>query len=210
MAIADITTTDAYTDYVACVVNGMSRADRARERGVTPSTISANIKRVIGAGYPADGVGVNAVPTSGGVPVPTNAKPVPVDRAAIADAMIPGMSALVAGIDRIDTERDRVVERMAAMSDQLDDIDTKRNGMRSLATAAGFDWDAFDAAVATAEAANAPTPVPTDTPTDAPDANASGDDTPAGDTDTPDASVDNDDTDGDTPAEPAAPAKRKR
>lgn len=46
-------TTDAWSDYVAVIVNGDKPSVRATERGITPSTVSANvarIKRAIDAG----------------------------------------------------------------------------------------------------------------------------------------------------------------
>lgn len=39
-------TTDAYADYVAVVANDVRPSDRAKERGIAPATVSANVKRI--------------------------------------------------------------------------------------------------------------------------------------------------------------------
>lgn len=52
------TTTDAYADYVACDVDGMSQSDRAAARGIRPATVSANVRRIralIASGASTDG-----------------------------------------------------------------------------------------------------------------------------------------------------------
>lgn len=134
---------DAYADYLACEVEGMTRAERATQANKTPSTVSAAIKRIqekIDAGEipdPRSGDGTTSVRK--------------LDRKDIAENILEGSSMFVEQMDKLEDEAGRVQTRMTALTTQLEELEEKRGRMRGLAERAGFSWDEFDAAVATAE-----------------------------------------------------------
>lgn len=83
----------------------------------------------------------------------------PVDRYAIADDMLPGASQFLLTFDRADADAERHASKALRLRTEADRVEAEAREMhdkvdasRALLTAAGFDWDAFDARVAEASA----------------------------------------------------------
>lgn len=161
------TTTDSITvdatvmdDYNA-VNGGVKPSARATERGVTTSTVSANVKRVREA--LARGATVNV--SNGGTVTSTGAPTVPdIDPHAIADSMVMGASmvtrALESVTDESDALRKRATDTIARATEQAATLNATADRLIADATpridagaaAFGFDIDAWRAAVDTARA----------------------------------------------------------
>lgn len=134
---------DAFQDFMATEIGGQSKAARAKDRGITPSTVSANVKRV----QEAIDSGLIENPRDGSTTVPGKAA----DRKDIAENILEGSSMFVESLDKIDSEHKRIEGRVTQMQEQLSDLDGQRGKIRDLATKAGFNWDEYDAQVAAAE-----------------------------------------------------------
>lgn len=168
-----IMATDAYRDYVACVVNGTSQADRARERGgISPSTVSANIRRI--RDHIRNGDIVDPATTSTGDGGNVASTVVNVDPVAIADAMRKGAGMFVDRLTRLDADADRVRDRINRANDDMARIDAARADVHDMASAVGFDIDAWRTAVD--DARNASTTDDDNADTDNDNADATGDD----------------------------------
>lgn len=139
---------EAYADFVACEVEGLSRKQRADQSGKTPSTVSASIKRI----QTAIDDGTLPDPRTPGSPTAGARGPgYRVDRLGIAEKQMDGASMFVEQMDRLDDEHDRLTKRIDAMNTQMDDLGEKRDKIRALAERAGFQWDEFETAVADAQ-----------------------------------------------------------
>jgi hypothetical protein len=162
--MAGTTTTPTFSDrvlsdYIEVVVNNKSQAAVARDTDRAAGTVSANVNRVKKA--VADGYIVPGVDANGGdapTVIPT------VDRESIADNMLPVVGpALVARMDRMTDERDKIAAKIRTLTGDIEKVEEGIGKVRDAAEGVGFDFDAFDTAVADATAP-------------APDADATGDD----------------------------------
>lgn len=149
----DPTTTMAHDDYVAVVVNGMSKADRARERSVgdttvTSSTVGANVKnyqKKIDEGKAPD-------PRTGDTGASGT---VSVDTVAIAEEMLSVVGpALVDRRARINDERAKIAKKIDDAQTALARMDTEEEKIVTAANGVGFDFDAYDTAVEDAQSAS--------------------------------------------------------
>lgn len=149
---------DAYEDYIACEINGMSRKERADERGITPSTVSAGIKRVEEA--IKDGIieapGAGATVSGGRVRLDKDGHLALNERKDIAEGIMLGASMFIEQTAKLDEEHARLERRMADMQDSLATVTERRDAYRELGVKAGFDWDAYEAAVASVESGETP------------------------------------------------------
>jgi hypothetical protein len=131
------TTTDAYADYVA-VTGGMRPTDRARDRGITPATVSANVRRI------RDAI-ANGATVPGDVAVPMTTPTVnAVDAHAIADAIVPGASMFVARVDAINADVARHADAVATLTARIDTMTADRDAVIALAKTAGFDFKDYE------------------------------------------------------------------
>lgn len=143
-----IMASEAYADFMATEVEGQTRAERATSAGKTPSTVSASVKRIeahIKDGTipdPREGSALDGVSYS-----QTQRR---VDRLDIAENMVEGAGLFVAEMDKLDGEEERVVKRMQQFTDQIEALAMRKDKLKSLAERVGFNWDEFDAAVASA------------------------------------------------------------
>ena len=142
-AATDYTQTEAYQDYVAVVLGGQTKADRAREKDRKAATINANIRTA--EKHFADGTWER--PTSAeGVTVSKT-----VDRRSIIEGMVPGAAMFLDALDKAESERTRLQNRITEMQEQFSNIDDRVKNVRAMFENLGGNWDEFDAAVAAAE-----------------------------------------------------------
>lgn len=137
---------EAYADFVACEVEGMTRAERATQTGKTASTVSAAIRRIeerIAKGDIPDPRTGDHLTGGGGRRT--------LDRKDVAEQQLEGASMFVEQLDRLDAEAERIRGRMTRLTLDLEEIEGRHARMRGLAEKAGFNWDEFDAAVASTE-----------------------------------------------------------
>lgn len=196
--MSDVTTTTPQPLVVSANVlesyNARERGERpkdiAERLSITPSTVSANHKRVreaIASGRPVQADNGDATTSTTSAPVVDA-----VDPHAIADGMVDGASLITKQLERITSEADGMRERADAIMrrahEQRDALvtgaDTLMNSERPklerVATALGFDIDAWTTAVdaeraklnATAEPAPEPTTEPAPEPTTEPSTDA--------------------------------------
>ncbi len=132
---------------------GMTVKAASEKHGYSGGGGGAAVKRVrdaIKAGHAitVDGDPVNGAEGTGTV----------LSRDDIAESILEGASYMLAGFDRIDTEQRNLVKRATRLEDEAaaarekaTNLDEKRAQVRDLMSAAGFDWDEFDAQVAANE-----------------------------------------------------------
>lgn len=175
------TTTPGVKKFDARVIEQYERVERgdkpARigdDMGITGSTVSANVKRVRQA--IADGYTVTA--DDGSTVTGDTAVPA-VDPHAIAEAMVPGSSLVTHALLKLDDERAAMLKRaddiVARANEQATTLRASADNARvteqpridAVASALGFDTDAWREAVDTAErehAAAQPQPTPDASP----------------------------------------------
>lgn len=82
--------------------------------------------------------------------VTTDATAKVVDRLAIADGMVPGASMVVDAVDKLRQQQKTLRDRIDALTADIGKVDDTIAQRLAFASAGGFDWDAFEDAVAKA------------------------------------------------------------
>lgn len=161
-------TTEATTHVVSANVKasydrriaGETAKKIADDLGITPSSVSANYNRVkswVDAGH--------TVTAEDGTTADATAKK-SVDRYAIANGIMAGTGAAIVGmVDAAMKANDDIDRRITRMREEITALEARRtdiDAVRTVGTSAGFDWAAFDAAIA--DASKPDTPPSSDTP----------------------------------------------
>lgn len=168
--MSDSTTTmNVSADVMAqfeAVKGGASRAQVAKDRGITASTVGANVKRVQAA------LDAGRTLTVEGEAKATDAGPAQVDPHEVAEAMTEGASIVTRNLSTVEAEAQAIHAKATTLRAQADTRDAEADALivkampriNAVATALGFDLDAWRAQVteakakAKAEADNAPAP----------------------------------------------------
>lgn len=133
------TSTEAYADYMAVKVNGQKPSERAKERGVSPSTISRNVSNIVrdlDAGAVLDGDG--EAPLTGAEKVPTLTE-MAQDAHPFGAAILAEREKVTANVKRTESALKAAQERHDAAQDAVSKWD--ENAAKS-----GFDYAALVAA----------------------------------------------------------------
>lgn len=147
---------DVMADYTAVVTNGVKPSDRAKQRNVTPSTISAGVKRVRTQLDNGGVVNVDGSPSTSATPN----TPATVDPIAVAIEMGGMGGKLIADeLLKHDAERTRIDAERERLDTATTALDASDESLNALAERVEFDIDAWRAALA-APATPAPATVP--------------------------------------------------